>query len=89
MSFSFWSDEDRLFVPRMLGWSINFKFIANTAVHGAAYMQQAVNEHVTPGDRAGFIDFDETAVMVDTFRPLKVTQQALDLEIEGYHQSWL
>ncbi len=28
MSFSFWSDEDRLFVPRMLGWSINFKFIA-------------------------------------------------------------
>jgi len=28
MSFSFWSDEDRLFVPRLLGWSINFKFIA-------------------------------------------------------------
>jgi len=28
MSFSFWSDEDRLFVPRMLGWSINFKYIA-------------------------------------------------------------
>jgi len=43
-------------------YSRNFKFIANTAVHGAAYMQQAVNEHVTPGYRAGFIDFDETAV---------------------------
>ena len=28
MNFSFWSDEDRLFVPRMLGWSINFKYIA-------------------------------------------------------------
>ena len=28
MSFSFWSDEDCLFVPRLLGWSINFKFIA-------------------------------------------------------------
>ena len=28
MNFSFWSDEDRLFVPRLLGWSINFKFIA-------------------------------------------------------------
>lgn len=30
MNFSFWSDEDRLFVQRRigLGWSINFKFIA-------------------------------------------------------------
>ena len=28
MNSSFWSDEDRLFVPRLLGWSINFKFIA-------------------------------------------------------------
>jgi len=28
VSFGFWSDEDRLFVPRMLGWSINFKYIA-------------------------------------------------------------
>jgi len=28
MNFSFWSDEDRLFVPRLLGWSINFKYIA-------------------------------------------------------------
>ena len=32
---------------------------------------------------------EELAVMVDTFRPLKVTKQALDIEIEGYHQSWL
>ena len=28
MNFSFWSDEERLFVPRLLGWSINFKLIA-------------------------------------------------------------
>ncbi len=30
MDFSFWSDEDRLFVSRRLGfgWSINFKYIA-------------------------------------------------------------
>jgi hypothetical protein len=23
-----WSDEDRLFIPRLGGWSINFKYIA-------------------------------------------------------------
>ncbi len=28
MSPSFWSDENQLFVPRLLGWSINFKVIA-------------------------------------------------------------
>lgn len=30
MTFSFWSDEDRLFVSRHLGlgWSVNFKYIA-------------------------------------------------------------
>jgi len=28
MKLNFWSDEDRLFVPRLGGWSINFKFIA-------------------------------------------------------------
>jgi len=28
MSFNLWSDEDRLFIPRTLGWSINFKYIA-------------------------------------------------------------
>ena len=26
--FNLWSDEDRLFIPRLLGWSINFKYIA-------------------------------------------------------------
>jgi homogentisate 1,2-dioxygenase len=31
----------------------------------------------------------ELAVMVDTFRPLKVTQAALDMELKNYHQSWL
>jgi len=28
MSPRIWSDEDRLFIPRMGGWSINFKHIA-------------------------------------------------------------
>ncbi len=30
----------------------------------------------------------ELAVMVDTFRPLKVSRQALAIEDETYHQSW-
>ena len=45
-----------------------------------------------PGTYEGSIGKEKTeelAVMVDTFRPLKGTQQALDLELEGYHQSWL
>jgi homogentisate 1,2-dioxygenase len=31
----------------------------------------------------------ELAVMVDTFRPLKVTQAAIDIQDEGYVTSWL
>ncbi len=31
----------------------------------------------------------ELAVMVDTFKPLKVTQQAIDIQDETYFQSWL
>jgi homogentisate 1,2-dioxygenase len=31
----------------------------------------------------------ELAVMVDTFRPLKLTQTALDIALDGYAQSWL
>tara|TARA_B100000768_G_C11275581_1_gene375751 strand:- start:362 stop:1516 length:1155 start_codon:yes stop_codon:yes gene_type:complete len=31
----------------------------------------------------------ELAVMVDTFRPLKVTQAALDIELKEYWKSWL
>jgi homogentisate 1,2-dioxygenase len=31
----------------------------------------------------------ELAVMVDTFRPLRLTQDALDIEWPGYAQSWL
>ena len=31
----------------------------------------------------------ELAVMVDTFKPLKLTKQALELEVEDYYQSWL
>ena len=32
---------------------------------------------------------EELAVMVDTFRPLQVTAQALAIEHDDYHQSWL
>ena len=32
---------------------------------------------------------EELAVMVDTFRPLQVTAEALALEHDDYHQSWL
>ena len=32
---------------------------------------------------------NELAVMVDTFRPLKVAKQALDIEDPAYHKSWL
>ena len=31
----------------------------------------------------------ELAVMVDTFRPLKITQLALDIEDNSYKTSWL
>lgn len=34
-------------------------------------------------------DTDELAVMVDTFRPLQLTRQALDIADETYYQSWL
>lgn len=34
-------------------------------------------------------DTEELAVMVDTFRPLQVTKQALGIEVPGYFKSWL
>ncbi|MGI8510388.1 MAG: homogentisate 1,2-dioxygenase [Gemmatimonadaceae bacterium] len=32
---------------------------------------------------------EELAVMMDTFRPLKVAKQALDIEDPNYHKSWI
>ena len=32
---------------------------------------------------------DELAVMMDTFAPLRMTEQALALESPGYHDSWM
>jgi homogentisate 1,2-dioxygenase len=32
---------------------------------------------------------EELAVMVDTFKPLKLTVQALELEIKDYYKSWM
>ena len=37
----------------------------------------------------GQTETEELAVMVDTFKPLKVTQAAMDLIDGDYHQSWL
>lgn len=45
-----------------------------------------------PGTREASIgekDSPETAVMVDTFKPLHLTQQALDLEDPDYYKSWI
>jgi homogentisate 1,2-dioxygenase len=45
-----------------------------------------------PGTYEGSIGKKETkelAVMVDTFKPLKLTQQAIDLEIVDYYKSWI
>lgn len=32
---------------------------------------------------------EELAVMVDTFKPLKLTKQAMELELKDYYKSWL
>lgn len=37
----------------------------------------------------GKTETKELAVMIDTFRPLKVTKQAIQIEDPGYHKSWL
>lgn len=37
----------------------------------------------------GQVKTEELAVMVDTFKPLKLTQQGLDLDMGDYHTSWL
>jgi homogentisate 1,2-dioxygenase len=50
-------------------------------VHGPhpGTIEQSIGQKETP----------ETAVMVDTFKPLHLTQQALDLEYPDYHKSWV
>ena len=42
-------------------------------------MERSIGEKVT----------EELAVMVDTFRPLKVTKEALAIDAGGYHTSWV
>lgn len=37
----------------------------------------------------GKTETEELAVMVDTFKPLKLTQQAIDLELADYSKSWI
>lgn len=37
----------------------------------------------------GKTDTDELAVMVDTFKPLQVTEEAMKIADESYYQSWL
>ena len=45
-----------------------------------------------PGTYEGSIGKKETlelAVMVDTFKPLQLTQEAFDIELENYYKSWI
>lgn len=42
-------------------------------------MERSIGEKVT----------EELAVMVDTFKPLKVTKEALEIDAGGYHTSWV
>ena len=42
-------------------------------------MERSIGEKVT----------EELAVMVDTFKPLKVTKEALAIDAGGYHTSWV
>lgn len=45
-----------------------------------------------PGTYEGSIGKKETlelAVMVDTFKPLQLTQQAMDMEVKDYYKSWI
>ncbi len=37
----------------------------------------------------GKTETKELAVMIDTFRPLKVTKQALAMKVDGYEKSWI
>ena len=37
----------------------------------------------------GQVKTDELAVMVDTFRPLMVTEEAIKIDDGKYYQSWL
>ncbi len=37
----------------------------------------------------GKTETQELAVMIDTFKPLKLTKQALGLKVEGYEKSWI
>lgn len=32
---------------------------------------------------------EELAVMIDPFRPMKITKDALDIEVDGYYKSWI
>ena len=42
-------------------------------------MERSIGEKVT----------EELAVMVDTFKPLKLTKEALAIDVGGYHTSWV
>ncbi len=45
MKLNLWSDEERLFIPRVGGWSINFKHIARKLgwIKGLPLKSEAVN----------------------------------------------
>ena len=31
----------------------------------------------------------ELAVMIDPFNPMKITKEALNIEVDGYYKSWI
>jgi homogentisate 1,2-dioxygenase len=37
----------------------------------------------------GKTNTEELAVMIDPFRPLQLTQEAMGIEQKGYYKSWL
>jgi len=37
----------------------------------------------------GKIKTEELAVMIDPFKPMSITGEALKLQVEDYHKSWI
>jgi homogentisate 1,2-dioxygenase len=69
-------------------------FMSRKGIHQGSFTVQpnGIPHGPHPGTYEGSIGkkgTEELAVMVDTFRPLRITQQALALEDAGYPYSWL
>ena len=68
MKLNLWSDEDRLFIPRLGGWSINFKYIARKLGWiKPTSIERAVNEDI-PVEEAPETSEDRLRLLVDRSR---------------------